>query len=88
MTATVLKTKISKVERKIPDTSDLVTTTVLNIKIRKIENKIPDTSGLVKKHIITLKYRTLRQNIFLHLIIIILRKKCFMQKIKRNRISW
>ena len=32
-TKTVLNTKISEVENKIPDTSSLVTTTVLNTKI-------------------------------------------------------
>ena len=42
MATTVLNTKISDVENKIPDTSDLVTTTVLNTKIREVENKIPD----------------------------------------------
>ena len=38
--ATILNTKISKVENKIPDTSSLVTTTILNTKISDIENKI------------------------------------------------
>ena len=42
MTSTVLNTKISEVENKIPDTSTLVTTTVLNTKISDIENKIPE----------------------------------------------
>ena len=42
MSTTVLNTKISKVENKLPDTSSLVTTTVLNIKIEEVENKIPD----------------------------------------------
>ena len=42
MITTVLNTKISKVENKIPNTSSLVTTTVLNTKISGIENKIPD----------------------------------------------
>ena len=41
MTATVLNTKISEVENKIPDTSSLVTTTVFNTKISEAENKIP-----------------------------------------------
>ena len=39
---TVLKTKISKADNKIPDTSCLVTTTVLNTEIGEVENKIPD----------------------------------------------
>ena len=47
MTTTVLKTKISAVENKIPDTSVLVTATVLNTKISKVENKIPDNSKCI-----------------------------------------
>ena len=39
--------KIEGVEKKIPDTSGLVTTTVLNTKIIEVENKISDTSSLV-----------------------------------------
>ena len=42
MSTTVLNTKISEVESKIPDTSSLVTTTVLNTKISEFENIIPD----------------------------------------------
>ena len=42
MTKTVLNTKISQVETKTPDTSNLVTTTVLNTKISEVENKIPN----------------------------------------------
>ena len=42
MIITVLKTKISEVENKIPDTSSLVTTTILNTKNSKFENKIPN----------------------------------------------
>ena len=42
MTTTVLNTKISEVENKMPDTSSLVTTTVLNTKISEVENKISD----------------------------------------------
>ena len=49
MTTTVLNRKISDVENKIPDASDLVTTTVFNRKIIEVENKIPNGSGLVKK---------------------------------------
>ena len=37
--------KITKIENKIPDISNLATKTALNT----VENKIPDTSGLVKK---------------------------------------
>ena len=42
MTTTVLNTKISDVENKIPNTSSFVTTTVLNISISDVENKIPN----------------------------------------------
>ena len=41
--------------KKIPDTSDLVTTTVLNTKISEIENKIPNTSGLVTTTVLNTK---------------------------------
>ena len=37
-----MNTKISQVETKIPDTSNLVTTNVLNTKISEVENKIPN----------------------------------------------
>ena len=37
MNATVLNTKISELENKIPDTSSLVTTNVLNTKISEVE---------------------------------------------------
>ena len=42
VTATVLNTKISKVENEIPNTSGLVTKTVLNTKNSEIESKIPN----------------------------------------------
>ena len=42
MSITVSNTKISEVENKIPNTSNLVTTTVLNTKISEVENKIHD----------------------------------------------
>ena len=44
-----MKTKISEVENKMPDTSGLVTNSFLNTKISEVENKIPDVSGLIKK---------------------------------------
>ena len=47
MTATVLNTKISDVENKIPGASSLVTSTVLNIKISEVENEIPDNSKYI-----------------------------------------
>ena len=39
MTTTVLHTKISKVENKLPDNSSLVTTTVLNTKAGEVEKE-------------------------------------------------
>ena len=42
MTTTVLNTKLSGVENKIPDTSTLITTTALNTKIAEVKNKIPE----------------------------------------------
>ena len=47
MTTTVLNTKISEVENKIPDTSSLLTTTVLNTKISEVENEIPDHANII-----------------------------------------
>ena len=47
MTTTVLNRKISEVEIKIPNTSNLVTKTVLNTKISEVENKIPDNSKYI-----------------------------------------
>ena len=47
MTTTVLNTKISEVENKIPNTSSLVTATVLNTKINEFENKVPDQSKYI-----------------------------------------
>ena len=42
MTTTVLNTKITETENKIPDTSILLAATGLNKKISEVENKIPD----------------------------------------------
>ena len=42
MTKTVLNTKISEIENKVPDTSGLVTNTLLNTKIGEVEKNIPD----------------------------------------------
>ena len=39
VTTTVLHTKISKVENKLPDNSSLVPTTVLNTKVGEVEKK-------------------------------------------------
>ena len=49
-----MNTKISKVENKIPNIGNLVTTTVLNTKISKVENKIPNYD----KYITTPDYTT------------------------------
>ena len=55
MTITVLNTKISEIENKIPNTSSLVATTILNTKISKAENKIPNHD----KYITTPKFNKL-----------------------------
>ena len=55
MTTTVLNTRISEVDNKIPNTSNLVTTTVLNTKISEVENKIPDSA----KYITTTEFKKL-----------------------------
>ena len=44
---TVLNTKVSEVENKIPNTSNLVPTTVLNTKISEVENKISNNSKYI-----------------------------------------
>ena len=41
---TILNTKISEVENKIPNASNLVITNVLNTKPSEVENKIPVNS--------------------------------------------
>ena len=43
--------KITEMENKIPDISNLASKTALNT----VENKIPDTSGYIKRQIIMLK---------------------------------
>ena len=40
------KDKISKIDKKMPDVSDLVKKTNFNAKVTKIEGKIPSISGL------------------------------------------
>ena len=50
-----MEKKIRNVDKKIPDTSGLVTTTVLNTKISEVENKISDTSGLVTTSVLNTK---------------------------------
>ena len=46
MTNLVKKEKLTELENKIPDISDLETKTALTA----VENKIPDVSNLVKKN--------------------------------------
>ena len=58
MTTTVLNTKISEVENKIPNTSGLVTTAVLNTKLSELENKIPNRD----KYITTSEFKILQQD--------------------------
>ena len=54
MTTTVLNTKISEVENKIPNNSGLVITTVLSTKINEVEKKIPHHA----KYIATSKFNS------------------------------
>ena len=60
MITTVLNTKISEVENKRPNTSNLVNTTVLNTKISKVENKIPNHD----KYITTPEFNKLTEESF------------------------
>ena len=50
-----LEKEIGGVDKKLSDTSGLVTTTVLNTKISEVNNKIPDSS----KHINTQEFKEL-----------------------------
>ena len=47
--------KINKVDKKMPDVSDLVKKTDFNAKITEVENKIPSITGLVKKRTLILE---------------------------------
>ena len=51
MTDFVKEAKLTELENKIPDVSNLATKTALTA----VENKIPDVSSLVKKQTITQK---------------------------------
>ena len=55
VTTTVLNTKISELQNKIPNTSGLVTTIILNTKINDIENKVHNHD----KYITTPKFNKL-----------------------------
>ena len=61
MTDLVRKTKLSKLENKIPDISNLATKTDLTT----VENKIPSVSNLVKKQTITQKLQKLKINLMI-----------------------
>ena len=45
--------KVDKIDKKIPDVTDLVKKTDFNTKVTKIEGKIPDISGLATKSALT-----------------------------------
>ena len=47
MASTVLNIKMREVEKKVPNTSSLVTSIVLNTKIGEVENKIADHANYV-----------------------------------------
>ena len=55
------KTKLTELENKIPDISNLATKTALTA----IENKIPNVSNLVKKQTITQKLLILKINLII-----------------------
>ena len=58
MNTTVLNTKISEAENKIPNASSLVTITVLNTRLSEVENKIPNHD----KYITTPEFNKLTAN--------------------------
>ena len=60
--------KITEIDGKIPDISNLATKTALTA----IENKIPSVSNVVKKHIIILKLQKLKINLIIIITINIL----------------
>ena len=53
MLKTNYNTKITELENKIPDTSNLVKKTDYNTKITELENKIPNISNLATKTALT-----------------------------------
>ena len=59
MTDFVKKAKLTELENKIPDISNLATKTAL----ATVENKIPDVSNLVKKQIMILKLQKFKRNL-------------------------
>ena len=68
MTDFVKKTKLTELENKIPDISNLAT----KITLTAVEKKIPDVSSLVKKQIITQKLLKLKVNLIIIIMINIL----------------
>ena len=68
--------KISEVENKIPNNSNLVPTNALNTKVREVDNKIPDNSKYIntqefnkltaEKFAARLKQADLSQNTFVN----------------------
>ena len=60
MTTTVLSSKISEVENKIPDTSSLVNTAGTNTRISEVENKIDDHA----KHFTNQEFNKLSKETF------------------------
>ena len=59
MTDFIKEAKLTELENKIPDISNLSTKTALT----NVENKILDVSSLVKKQTITLKLQKLKINL-------------------------
>ena len=57
--------KITEIDGKIPDISNLATKTALTA----IENKLPSVSNVVKKHIIILKLQKLKINLIIIIMI-------------------
>lgn len=47
MTTTFLNIKIGEAEKKMPDTSGLVTTTALNTNIGEVKNEIPNHDAYI-----------------------------------------
>ena len=56
----IQKAKLTELENKIPDVSNLATRTALTA----VENEIPDVSSLVKKQIMTQKLVNLKKKIY------------------------
>ena len=62
------KVKLTELENKIPDVSNLATKTALTA----VENKIPSVSNLVKKQTMTQKLLKLKRNLLIIIMINIL----------------